>query len=111
MHSTEAMTFSSLVGFLPDFYIVCLMNSSFFGYYKNLFINVSVHLTTGDAKEFPIIIPSSSELLVFENIFNMAYSVQKDKFDGKITEREAEEKLTKIQKELDELVEKMYLGI
>ncbi|GAB6161184.1 hypothetical protein JCM12298_03430 [Desulfothermus naphthae] len=91
-------------------YLVCLMNSTFFGKYRIEFINVSHHLTTGDAKEFPIIIPTTEQLKEFEAIFDRAYNIQKHKFEGKITEEEAEKQLEQIQKELDEKVEKMYMG-
>ncbi|MEO0298970.1 MAG: hypothetical protein ABIN39_07435 [candidate division WOR-3 bacterium] len=45
----------------------------------------------------------------FENIFNCTFSIQKQKFEGKITEEEAEIKLNEIQKELDEMVGGMYM--
>lgn len=111
VHSTEAMTFNSLLPTLcPNYYIICLFNSSFFSKYKNLFINTTVHLTTGDAKEFPIIIPTEEQLKFFENIFNRAVAIQKEKFAGEISEKEADEILKQIQEELDIYVEKMYLG-
>jgi len=37
------------------------------------------------------------------------YNIQKRKFAGEITEKEAEKQLEEIQKELDEKVEKMYM--
>lgn len=110
IHSTEAMTFISLnEEILPNYYLVCLLNSTFWGYYRILFINVSHHLTTGDAKEFPTIVPNAEQLHVFGNIFNRAVAIQKDKFSGKISEPLAEGELDKIQKELDNFVEEMYL--
>lgn len=111
VHSTEAMTFISLIPNLAnDKYLVCLLNSNFLGNYRMDFINVSHHLTTGDAKEFPVIIPTSDQLKKFEEIFNRAYKIQKSKFEGKISESEAEVKLAVIQKELDVMVEEMYMG-
>jgi hypothetical protein len=110
IHSTEAMTFISLLPLImPDFYLVCILNSTFIGYYKIDFINISHHLTTGDAKEFPIIIPNAKQLHIFENIFNRAVAIQKDKFSGKIAVDEAEKQLELIQKELDKEVEEMYM--
>lgn len=110
IHSTEAMTFISLLPLImPDFYLVCILNSTFIGYYKIDFINISHHLTTGDAKEFPIIIPNAKQLHIFENIFNRAVAIQKDKFSGKIAVDEAEKQLELIQKELDKEVEKLYM--
>ena len=110
LHSTEAMSLFTLNDkLLPNFYFICLLNSNFFGIYKNNFLNISPHLTTGDAKEFPIIIPSNEQLNIFENIFNHAVEIQKDKFAGKISVDEVEVKLAEIQKELDKFVEGMYL--
>ena len=109
VHSTEAMTFISLIPkMISDKYLICLMNSSFFGLYKNAFLNITVHLTTGDAKEFPIIIPTPEQLKEFEAIYDRAVAVQKQKFSGTISEKEAEERLGKIQMELDEKVLELY---
>ena len=109
VHSTEAMTLISLIPQkASNEYLICLMNSSFFGVYKNLFVNVTVHLTTGDAKELPIIIPTPEQLKEFEDIFDRAVDIQKKKFSGQISEEKAEEELEKIQKELDEKVLKLY---
>jgi very-short-patch-repair endonuclease len=109
VHSTEAMTFISLnEKLLPNYYLVCMMNSTFYGNYRMIFINVSHHLTTGDAKEFPVIIPTTQQLKSFESIFNRTVAVQKQKFAGKISEAEAEEKLGIIQRELDEMVVYLY---
>jgi len=109
VHSTEAMTFISVIPQkASDKYLVCLLNSKLFGNYRINFINISPHLTTGDAKEFPIIIPTPEQLKEFELIFDRAKRVQEEKFSGKISEEEAEERLEEIQKELDEKVLKLY---
>ncbi|GIV34361.1 MAG: hypothetical protein KatS3mg031_1896 [Chitinophagales bacterium] len=109
VHSTEAMTFISLIPELAnDYFLICLLNTEFFGNYRMDFINVSHHLTTGDAKEFPIIIPTLNQLKEFEGIFNRAVQVQRQKFAGKLSEQQAEAKLDEIQRELDERVLEMY---
>jgi hypothetical protein len=109
VHSTEAMTFISVIPQkASDKYLVCLLNSKLFGNYRINFINISPHLTIGDAKEFPIIIPTPEQLKEFELIFDRAKRVQEEKFSGKISEEEAEERLEEIQKELDEKVLKLY---
>jgi hypothetical protein len=109
VHSTEAMTFMSVISKkASDRYLICLLNSKLFGNYRINFVNVSHHLTTGDAKEFPIIIPIQDKLNEFENIFDRAKRVQEEKFFGKISENEAEQRLEKIQMELDEKVMELY---
>jgi hypothetical protein len=109
VHSTEAMTFISIITEKAnDRYLICLLNSSFLGNYRMDFMNVSHHLTTGNAKEFPIIIPTQLQLKEFERIFNQAKGIQEQKFSGKMSESQAEEKLNEIQKELDQKVLQLY---
>jgi len=109
VHSTEAMTFISIITEKAnDRYLICLLNSSFLGNYRMDFINVSHHLTTGNAKEFPIIIPTQLQLKEFERIFNQAKGIREQKFSGKMSESQVEEKLNEIQKELDQKVLQLY---
>ncbi len=89
--------------------IICLLNSDFMSKYLNAFVNTTVHFQINDARQLPIIIPNAEQLHIFENIFNRAVAIQKDKFSGKIAEDEAEKQLEQIQKELDKFVEGMYL--
>ncbi|HOV84702.1 MAG TPA: hypothetical protein PLE52_07880, partial [Paludibacteraceae bacterium] len=58
--------------------------------------------------QLPIIIPSNEQLNTFQNIFNRAVKIQKNKFAGKIAEDEAEKQLNLIQIELDKEVEELY---
>jgi len=89
--------------------IICLLNSDFMSKYLNAFVNTTVHFQINDARQLPIIIPNAEQLHIFENIFNRAVAIQKDKFSGKIAEDEAEKQLELIQKELDKEVEEMYM--
>lgn len=90
--------------------IICMLNSDFMSKYLNAFVNTTVHFQINDARQLPIIIPNEEQLHIFENIFNRAVAIQKDKFAGIITEDEAEKQLELIQKELDKEVEKLYMG-
>jgi hypothetical protein len=94
---------------LPDWYFVCIINSKFISEYVDHFVNSTSHFQINDARQLPIIIPTTEQLKSFESIFNRAVVVQKQKFAGKISEAEAEEKLNVIQRELDEMVERMYM--
>ncbi|MGB9795011.1 MAG: restriction endonuclease, partial [Caldisericum exile] len=93
---------------IPDWYFVCMINSKFISEYVDDFVNSTSHFQINDARQIPIIIPTSEQLKAFEDIFHRAVFVQKQKFEGKISEKEAEEKLEEIQKELDEKVLKLY---
>ncbi|WP_051132427.1 Eco57I restriction-modification methylase domain-containing protein [Thermodesulfobacterium thermophilum] len=89
-------------------YLVSILNSRFLFNFLKEFINTSVNLQINDIRQLPIIIPTPEQLKEFELIFDRAKRVQEEKFSGKITEKEAEERLEKIQKELDEKVLKLY---
>lgn len=105
----NAMSLFSLISEVPVLYLVCLLNSYLIFYFKKTFINSTSGFQINDARQLPIIIPNSDQLRFFENIFNRAVAIQKDKFSKKISEKEAEKELKQIQKELDKFVEEMYL--
>jgi hypothetical protein len=102
------MSLFSEINFIADRYFVCILNSEFISNYVFSFINNTQTFQINDARQLPIIIPTKSQLKEFEDIFNRAYAIQKNKFEGKITPKEAEKKLDEIQKELDEKVLKLY---
>lgn len=108
LHSTEAMTFFNQTSLFDDKFLVCLMNSNLFGKIRISFLNDSPHLTTGDAKQFPLIIPTPKQLSVFNQKFDACYSIKKQQFADEITEREAQAQLQPIEQEIDTLVEELY---
>jgi hypothetical protein len=89
-------------------YIIVLLNSDIMSKYLNSFVNTTVHFQINDARQLPIIIPTQEQLKEFEGIFDRAVAVQMQKFAQQISEKEAEEKLNEIQKELDEKVLELY---
>jgi len=93
---------------IPDYYYVCMINSKFISEYVDDFVNSTSHFQINDARHLPIVIPTPEQLKEFELIFDRAKRVQEEKFSGKITEKEVEERLEEIQKELDEKVLKLY---
>jgi hypothetical protein len=93
---------------IPDWYYVCMINSKFISEYVDDFVNSTSHFQINDARQLPIVIPTPEQLKEFERIFDRAKKVQEEKFSGKISEKEAEERLEKIQNELDEKVMELY---
>jgi hypothetical protein len=100
--------YSVIPSLVSNSYLVALLNSRFLFDYLKSFINSSVNLQINDIRQLPIIIPTDSELKEFEDIFNRAVNIQKNKFSQLISEEEAEKQLEEIQKELDEKVLKLY---
>lgn len=108
IHDVKSMSLFSLMKDIPDWYFVCLINSTFISEYDFNFVNNTQTFQINDARQLPIIIPTPEQLKEFEEIFNRAVQVQKQKFAGKLSEQEAEAKLDEIQKQLDERVLEMY---
>lgn len=110
VNDVGSMSLYSLISALFNKYLVSMLNSRFLFNFLKMFINQSVNLQINDIRQLPIIIPTPEQLKEFERIFDAAYCIKKDKFAGRITEKKAEEKLQQVQKELDEMVEEMYMG-
>jgi hypothetical protein len=91
-----------------DKYIVSLLNSKFMYDYLKTFINSTAGQQINDFRQLPIIIPTASQLTDFENLFDRAYQIKLQQFEGTLTETVAKSKLDQIQKELDEMVEGLY---
>jgi len=108
IYDVGSMRLTSNFSLVPNFFIVCILNSKLENLYAELFLNFTLNFQINDARQLPIIIPTSEQLKEFELIFDRAKRVQEEKFSGKITEKEAEERLEEIQKELDEKVLKLY---
>lgn len=110
IHDVKSMSLFSINDEeIPNYYFTSLLNSTLLSNYDFFFVNNTQTFQINDARQLPIIIPNAAQLHVFENIFNRAVALQKDKFSGKISELLAERELDKIQKELDKFVEGMYL--
>ncbi|TLD82260.1 DNA modification methylase [Helicobacter sp. MIT 05-5293] len=89
-------------------YLVCIINARLMSDIVCNFINNTSHFQINDARQIPIIIPTNSQLKIFEALFDRAYSIQQDKFANHISETEAKAKLESMQKELDTLVYELY---
>ncbi|MGO2249382.1 MAG: Eco57I restriction-modification methylase domain-containing protein, partial [Enterococcus faecalis] len=93
---------------IPDWYFVCLINSKFISFYVDNFINSTSHFQINDARQLPIVIPSSLQLKRLEEIFNSALQIKEKQFSKEISEESAQIKLEHIQKQLDAEVLNLY---
>ncbi|MFN3307548.1 MAG: hypothetical protein ACK42Z_10250, partial [Candidatus Kapaibacteriota bacterium] len=110
VNDVGSMTLYNALDLTNDKFFVCILNSNLIFDFYRTFINYSVNIQINDIRQLPIIIPTPEQLKIFEEIFNRAYNIQKAKFEGKISKEEAERQLNDIQKQLDEIVERMYMG-
>jgi len=108
IHDVLSMSLFSQLNKIPDWLIVCLINSKFISEFVDNYINCTSHFQINDARQLPIIIPFEDQKQDFENLFNRAYSIKVQEFDKTISKSEAELKLNEVQEKLDNIVLKFY---
>ncbi len=107
VHDVASMSMVTTTTVVPVFYAVLLLNSSLFYNYLKSFINLSVNLQMNDFRQFPIIVPNGNQLARSKKIYDKAVDYMKRKYEinSKLTDE-----FWQIQKEVDMLVEEMYIG-
>ena len=103
VQSTESMSFFSMCGNVPEYYMICLMNSLFAALYVDSFVNSTSHCTTGDAKLIPVVVPSEEQLKKFKSLFERAYELKRSVAKQIATDAEIMAEL----KELEELNDRL----
>lgn len=93
---------------LPDWYFVSIINSEFISLYVDNFINNTSHFQINDARQLPIVIPNNAMLEYLKGIVSKAIYLKKDNTSTSIVNVEAEEKLSFLQKELDNIIVQLY---
>lgn len=108
VHDVKSMSLFTLSTDIPDWFFVCIINSTMISEYVNDFVNNTQTFQINDARQLPIRIPTSEQLKSFEAIFKSAYAIKLMQFSGEMSESLATKKLAKIQQELDEYVLEYY---
>ena len=108
VHSTESMTLFSLSKSVPEYYLICILNSSFAAKFVDSFVNTTSHFTTGDAKLVPIIIPCEDELKVFKKMYDYAIETKISEFNNTLNLSESGIILKNIQEDIDRNVLSLY---
>lgn len=93
---------------IPEAYFVSLINSTFFSFYVDSFINNTQTFQINDARQLPIIIPTDKQLKSLLLEFNNAVLIKKKLFNGIINQKDSEKLLNSIQLKIDALVTSIY---
>ena len=107
IHSTESMSFFSMVDCVPEYFMICIINSKLIAYYVDSFVNSTSHCTTGDAKLIPILVPTKEQLKTFKLLFDEAVKIRK-MVTKEVLNKEATNLLKDIQIKLDIKVAELY---
>ena len=76
--------------------------------YVDNFINNTSHFQINDARQTPIIIPTSEQYEQFRKIFIAAQSLKKETFFDNSNEEYANKQLQLLQEQLENLVSELY---
>jgi type I restriction-modification system DNA methylase subunit len=104
----NAMSMFITNNLISEKYLVCLLNSYTIFLYKRSFINSTSAFQINDARQLPIVIPTSTQLAKFESLFDRAVEVKKAQYENALSNVELSDKLKEIQIELDEMVAILY---
>jgi len=108
IYDVKSMSLFSLNNLVPDWYVVCLLNSKYISEYTHDFINNTQTFQINDARIVPIIVPNKKQLKTFENIFLNALKIKEDFFNDKLDLEVYNKQLDEIQDELDKTVYDLY---
>src|SRR5690606_5083444 len=108
INDVKSMSLYSLTNNVPAYFIVCLINSTFISFYVDEFVNNTQTFQINDARQLPILIPDENTLEQFKKIFDLAIDVKKAHLNNKLSTICSEKELSKIQDQLDLMVNALY---
>lgn len=100
INDVKSMSLYGLTSKVPEYYIICLINSTLMSYYVDNYVNNTQTFQINDARQLPIIVPSQDELVELRRIFDDAIRIKK-------TTNHPEE-LRLLQVRLDNTIDKIY---
>lgn len=105
INDVKSMSLYGLSSAVPEYYLICIINSSFMSYYVDNFVNNTQTFQINDARQLPIIIPDIKQIQDFEKLFQAAIKIKKSK---KLSEYEKDKYLVGVQKKLDASINRIY---
>jgi len=101
INDVKSMSLYAMDNSIPEYFAICLINSTFMSYYVDTFVNNTQTFQINDARQLPIAMPDKNTLNGFEQLFKNAIKLKKSKKDN-------DDELSEIQRQLDGMVWKLY---
>ena len=76
------MSLYGLTDFVPEFYIICIINSNFMSLYVDDFVNNTQTSQINDARQLPIVIPTEKQLEAFKIFLKRPIKSKKSSFQA-----------------------------
>jgi len=80
-------------------------------YYVDDFVNNTQTFQINDARQLPIPIPTSEQLLYSKSLFKRVIKLKQSVFNGIVVETNIEQELCEIEQELNVFVDELYYSI
>ena len=96
----KSMSIFGVCDKVPEKYILCVINSTLISYYVDTFVNNTQTFQINDARQLPIIVPTSEQL-------SFCSALAKAAIAQKIKGNES----SNIQKQLDDFIENQIFGL
>ena len=100
INDVKSMSLFGLSDKVPEWYIICIINSTFMSQYVDNFVNNTQTFQINDARQLPFIIPNQQEIRIFLSLFKRAVDIKQ----GINNDNE----LTKLQSMLDTSTDTLY---
>ena len=100
IHDVKSMSIFGVCDKVPEKYILCVINSTLISYYVDTFVNNTQTFQINDARQLPIIVPTSEQL-------SFCSALAKAAIAQKIKGNES----SNIQKQLDDFIENQIFGL
>ena len=100
IHDVKSMSMFGAADVINEDYIITLINSTLISYYVDNLVNNTQTFQINDARQLPIIIPSSEDLAHASKLVSEAIELKRSKSE--------DSKLIKLQECVDKFISKLY---
>ena len=76
INDVKSMSLFGLSDKVPEWYIICIINSTLMSQYVDNFVNNTQTFQINDARQLPFIIPNKQELRIFLDLFSRALDIK-----------------------------------
>jgi len=105
INDVKSMSLYGLSSAVPEYYIICIINSSFMSYYVDNFVNNTQTFQINDARQLPIIVPDTIQMECLKQLFQTAIRTKKS---SSLSELEKDKILENLQNKLDDSTQIIY---
>jgi hypothetical protein len=108
INDVKSMSLYSVTETIPEYFFICIINSTFMSYYVDDFVNNTQTFQINDARQLPVVIPSKNLLTEFNNLFDDAIAAKKKQFSKVKSIENIEAEIISIQEKVDKKVVELY---